>query len=122
MTQDERRDQRRVNLDPEYTVSFSLGDRSFSLLPTPNLSGGGVCVMVPSDQARLFDRGTVLKDLVLEHPRLPKDPIQAEVAYTLGAGHPGTMPFVGVGVKFVSVPPAAQEALNAFVAGHFVKA
>jgi len=122
VTHPERRDQRRVPLDPGYTVSFSLQGIAFQGLPTPNLSGGGLCVMVPADQARHFHRGVVLEDLRLQHPSLPKDILRGEVAYTMGGGHLASMRHIGVGVKFLEVPAPAMEALNAFVAAHFQEA
>ena len=122
MTHPERRDQRRVPLDPGYTVSFTLQGMAFQGLPTPNLRGGGLCVMVPADQARHFHRGVVLEDLVLQHPSLPKEALRGEVAYTMGGGHLASLRHIGVGVKFLEVPPAALDSLNAFVAAHFQEA
>lgn len=122
MTHPERRDQRRVPLDQGHTVSFTLEGLAFRDLPTPNLSGGGLCVMVPSDQARLFRRGALLEDLVLGHPGLPKDLLRGEVRYTLGGGHAEYLRFVGVGVQFLELPAPALQSLNEFVAGHFQEA
>jgi hypothetical protein len=119
MTQPERRDQRRVPLDREYTVSFTLGGEPFDRLPTPNVSAGGMCVMVPSEKARHFQRGAVLEGIVLNHPALPKDVLRGEVRYTLGGGHLASMRHVGVGVMFLDPPTGVVEALNAFVRGHF---
>jgi hypothetical protein len=119
MTTPERRDQRRVPLDAGYTVSFRVHETDFDGLPTPNLSGGGLCVMVPADRARHFQKGALLQDLVLQHPDLPKDRLCGEVAYTMGGGHLDALRFIGVGVKFVDLPPTALEALNAFVSDYF---
>lgn len=119
MTTPERRDQRRVPLDAGYTVSFRVQDTAFEGLPTPNLSGGGLCVMVPADRARHFQKGVAVQDLVLQHPSLPKAPLRGEVAYTMGGGHLDALRFIGVGVKFVDPPSDVLEALNAFVADYF---
>jgi len=121
MTTPERRDQRRVPLDAGYTVSFRIQDTAFEGLPTPNLSGGGLCVMVPANRARHFQKGVLLQDLVLQHPSLPKQPLRGEVAYTMGGGHLDALRFIGVGVKFVDPPPTVLEALNTFVEAHFNK-
>lgn len=119
MTTPERRDQRRVPLDASYTVSFHVQDTAFEGLPTPNLSGGGLCLMVPADRARHFQKGVLLEEVVLNHPSLPKTPLRGEVAYTMGGGHLNALRFIGVGVKFVDPPPPVLEALNAFVSGYF---
>lgn len=119
MTQPERRDQRRVPLDRDFTVSFSLAGEAFDRLPTPNVSAGGLCVMVPSEQARHFQRGAVLESMVLNHPSLPKEALRGEVRYTLGGGHLASLKHVGVGVMFLDPPGSVVAALNGFVAGHF---
>jgi hypothetical protein len=121
VTQPERRDQRRVALDPSYAVSFTMEGRAFERLLVPNLSGGGICVMVPSDLARHFRTGALLEDLRLHHEKLPSGPLRGEVRYTLGGGHLSFMKHVGVGVKFLDLAPEVQDALNAFVAGHFLE-
>jgi hypothetical protein len=119
VTQPERRDQRRVPLDRDFTVSFTLDGLVHDRLPTPNVSAGGVCVMVPAEKARHFQRGAVLEGIVLNHPALPKDVLRGEVRYTLGGGHLASMKFVGVGVMFLDPPGSVVEALNRFVGEHF---
>ena len=119
MTHPERRDQRRVPLDRDSTVSFVLDGSAYERLPTPNVSAGGLCVMVPSEKARHFQRGALLEGIVLNHPSLPKDTLRGEVRYTLGGGHLASMKHVGVGVMFLDPPAGVVEALNRFVGEHF---
>lgn len=119
MTQPERRDQRRVPLDRDFTVNFTLDGSAYERLPTPNVSAGGLCVMVPSEKARHFQRGARLEGIVLNHPSLPKDALRGEVRYTLGGGHLASMKHVGVGVMFLDPPAGVVEALNRFVGEHF---
>lgn len=119
MTQPERRDQRRVPLDRDFTVTFTLEGERYERLPTPNVSAGGLCVMVPADRARHFPRGAILESLVMNHPELPKDLLRGEVRYTMGGGHLASMRHVGVGVMFLDPPAGVVEALNRFVGGHF---
>ncbi len=119
MTQPERRDQRRVPLDPSYSVSFTLNGASYERLLIPNISGGGMCVMVPVDKARQFQRGSILEGIRLHHEGLPTEPLRGEIRYTLGGGHLSFMKHVGVGVMFLDPPAGVVEALNRFVGERF---
>lgn len=119
MTQPERRDQRRVPLDPSYSVSFTLNGAAYERLLIPNISGGGMCVMVPVDKARQFQRGAILEGIQLHHEGLPTERLRGEIRYTMGGGHLSFIKHVGVGVQFLDVPEPVIEALNAFVAAQF---
>ena len=72
--------------------------------------------MVGARDARLFERGAVLENLVLMHPELPKAPIMASVSYVLG-GHPTSDPMemVGVGVQFLGMDDEAHQALDTWI-------
>ena len=74
-----------------------------------NLSAGGCFALVGARDARLFERGVVLDNLVLLHPELPKAPIIAAVSYVLGA--PSTtdpMEMVGIGIQFQGMQTKMQ--------------
>ncbi len=114
--QDHRRETRVVT-GPEFTISFSLNGYDFREVRIMNLSVGGCFALVLGRTARFFLPGTTLDDLVLCHPDLPKHPITATVAYMLGYSASGqTEEQVGMGLQFQSLPPAAREALGAWVA------
>ena len=112
----DRRDTQRIIVGPEFGISFELKGHSYQDVRITNLSRGGCFAMVGARDARLFERGVVLDDLVLMHPELPKAPIIAAVSYVLGG--PSTadpMEMVGIGVQFQGMDDDAQKALNAWV-------
>lgn len=115
-TQADRRDTRRIAVGPEFGISFELKGHSYRDVRITNLSAGGCFAMVGARDARLFERGAVLEDLVLLHPELPKAPILASVSYVLG-GRTGADPLgmVGIGIQFLGMEPAARATLGAWV-------
>lgn len=112
----DRRDLRRTIVGPDHGISFTLRGHPYQEVRISNLSAGGCFALIPHRDARLFERGAILEHLVLLHPELPKEPMIATVAYVLGT-RPGlpAMEFVGVGISFLSVEPAAREALEAWI-------
>jgi hypothetical protein len=112
----DRRDTRRIIVGPEFGISFTLKGHSYKDVRLTNLSTGGCFALVGARDARLFERGAVLENLVLMHPELPKAPIIAAVSYVLG-GRPGADPMemVGIGIQFLGVDDEAQRSLNAWV-------
>lgn len=112
----DRRDTRRVIVGPEFSISFTLKGHPYQDVRITNLSAGGCFALVGARDARLFERGSVLEGLVLLHPELPKAPIIAAVSYVLG-GRSMTDPLemVGIGIQFMSLEAAAQEALHTWI-------
>lgn len=112
----DRRDTKRVILDSAFAIAFTLKGYAYQEVRITNISMGGCFALVGARDARLFMRGAVLENLVLLHPELPKEPITAVVSYVLG-GRPGqeTMEMVGVGIQFLNMDDAAQNALAAWI-------
>jgi len=112
----DRRDTRRIIVGPEFGISFTLKGHGYQDVRITNLSTGGCFALVGARDARLFERGAVLENLVLIHPELPKAPIIAAVSYVLG-GRSATDPMemVGIGIQFLGVDDVAQQSLNAWV-------
>lgn len=115
-SQADRRDTRRVIVGPEFGIAFTLKGHPYREVRITNLSAGGCFALVSARDARLFERGAVLEDLVLEHPELPKAPILATVSYVLG-GRTGAQPLdlVGVGIQFLGMQEAARLGLDAWI-------
>ena len=112
----DRRDTRRIIVGPEFGISFTLKGHGYQDVRITNLSTGGCFALVGARDARLFERGAVLENLVLIHPELPKAPIIAAVSYVLG-GRSATDPMemVGIGIQFLGVDDVAQQSLIAWV-------
>ena len=112
----DRRDTQRIIVGPEFGISFKLKGHDYQDVRITNLSTGGCFALVGARDARLFERGAVLENLVLIHPELPKAPIIAAVSYVLG-GRSATDPMemVGIGIQFLGVDDVAQQSLNAWV-------
>ena len=112
----DRRDTLRIIVGPDFGIAFRRKGHDYRDVRITNLSAGGCFALVGARDARLFERGVVLDDLVLMHPELPKAPIIAAVSYVLGG--PSTadpMEMVGIGVQFQDMDDAAQKALDAWV-------
>ncbi len=112
----DRRDTRRIIVGPEFGISFTLKGHGYRDVRITNLSLGGCFALVGARDARLFERGAVLEELILQHPELPKAPIVAAVSYVLG-GRPGADPMemVGIGIQFLGMDDAAQASLDTWV-------
>lgn len=116
MTQDMRKDARRLALGPGFTVRFEAGGQALEQLPLLNLSYGGCFCLVPFRDARHFERGVPLANLRLVHPELPQGLIQAQVAYTLGGNVAmDHMEQVGMGVQFLEMEPITRAALQGWL-------
>ncbi len=115
-TYSDRRDTRRIIVGPEFGISFTLKGHGYQDVRITNLSVGGCFALVGARDARLFERGAVLENMVLMHPELPKAPIIAAVSYVLG-GRPSADPLemVGIGIQFLSVDDDTQRALDVWV-------
>jgi c-di-GMP-binding flagellar brake protein YcgR len=111
----ENRQFRRVVVGPEFTVSFIYGGEPFSGINLGNISEGGCFAIVPSSRAEVFEPGGELEELTLHHELMPNHALEARVTFALGAGDP-EMDWVGVGVRFVSVPMIVRKSLQDFVA------
>jgi len=112
----DRRDTRRIILDSDFAIAFSLKGYAYQDIRITNVSVGGCFALVGSRDARLFMRGATLESLILLHPELPKEPITAVVSYVLG-GRPGqeAMDFVGVGIQFLSMEESTRNALTTWI-------
>jgi hypothetical protein len=112
----DRRDTRRIIVGPEFGISFTLKGHAFREVRITNLSTGGCFAMVGTRDARLFERGAVLENLVLQHPELPKAPIIAAVSYVLG-GYSASDPLemVGIGIQFLGMDDDAMASLDTWV-------
>ena len=115
-TYSDRRDTRHIIVGPEFGISFTLKGHGYQDVRITNLSVGGCFALVGARDARLFERGAVLENMVLMHPELPKAPIIAAVSYVLG-GRPSADPLemVGIGIQFLSVDDDTQRALDVWV-------
>ncbi len=113
----ERRDNRRIALGPGHHIRFKVGVRSFKDIRIANISGSGIFALVDQSEAQHFEKGTVLEDLALDHPLLPKGRIRAQVVYLLGnSPQLPAMGFIGMGLHFLDMPSETQASLNLFVA------
>ncbi len=112
----DRRVLRRVIVGPDHGIRFVLRGHPYDEVRISNLSSGGCFALIPHRDARLFERGAILEQLVLLHPELPKEPLIATVAYVLG-NRPGTPPmeFVGVGIQFLNLEPGPLARLEAWL-------
>ncbi len=112
----DRRDTRRIIVGPEFGISFTLKGHQYKEVRITNLSTGGCFALVGARDARLFDRGAVLEQLILTNPELPKAPIIAAVSYVLG-GRSGNDPMemVGIGIQFLGMEDDAQASLETWV-------
>ncbi len=89
MTPDVRRYER-SSAGNGYHVGFRCGGQRFSGLAVATLSAGGCSFAAPEALVDLLDRievGGTFEEVVLEHDGLPREPLRARVAYTLGR-HP----------------------------------
>jgi hypothetical protein len=112
----DRRDTRRIIVGPEYAISFLLKGYAFQDVRITNLSLGGTFALVGVREARLFERGAVLENLVLLHPELPKAPIIAAVSYVLGGRlESDPMEFVGIGIQFLGMEDSALASLDTWL-------
>ncbi|HNX93947.1 MAG TPA: PilZ domain-containing protein [Holophaga sp.] len=112
----ERRDSRRIIVGPEFTIRFVVKGHVFQGIRITNLSAGGCFAVVGSGDAKLFDQGTVMEGLAFENPQMHAEGITGEVRYVLGGSGSGTgFDFVGLGVRFVSIPESVSKVLQAFV-------
>jgi len=112
----DRRDTRRIIVGPEFAISFLLKGHAYQDVRITNLSTGGTFALVGIRDARLFERGAVLENLVLLHPELPKSPIIAAVSYVLGGrSEADSMEFVGIGIQFLGIEDQAQAALDVWL-------
>ena len=112
----DRRDTRRIIVGPEFAISFILKGHAYRDVRITNLSSGGTFALVGVRDARLFERGSVLENLVLTHPELPKSPIIAAVSYVLGGrSETDPMEFVGIGIQFLGMEDSALEALDTWL-------
>jgi hypothetical protein len=115
-TYTDRRKTPRIIVGPEFSISFALKGHGYQDVRITHLSVGGCFALVGARDARLFDRGVVLENLVLLHRELPKAPIIGAVCYVLD-GRPAadSMEMVGIGVQFLGMDDETQTALSAWV-------
>lgn len=110
-----RREHPRLNLGEAFTVRFEVEGRVFRGVVMTNLSVGGVGLRMEVGDLAGITAGTLLRNLVMEHPALPSLRIQAEVRHVLGA-HPGRASGpVFLGVQFQAVPEALARQLEEFI-------
>ena len=107
MTPDVRRYER-SSAGNGYHVGFRCGGQRFSGPAVATLSAGGCSFAAPEALVDLLDRievGGTFEEVVLEHDGLPREPLRARVAYTLGR-HPHM-----VGLEFLEVPAPFRQLL-----------
>lgn len=107
MTPDVRRYER-SSTGGGYQVGFRCGGQRFSGLPVATLSAGGCSFAAPEALITLLDRledGGAFEEVILEHEGLPREPLRARMAYTLGR-HP-----LMVGLEFLDVPQPFRNML-----------
>jgi c-di-GMP-binding flagellar brake protein YcgR len=116
MDSDENRRQHpRITLDGLFTVRFEVEARVFRGVEMTNLSAGGVGLRMELEDTALIEPGTLLRNLVLEHPSLPTVRVDGEVRHILGR-HPGRVSGpVFLGVQFRSPPEAFVRQLDLFI-------
>lgn len=102
----------RTGLGVGYEMTFQYGGHRFSGIPVSTLSSGGCSFPAPESFLSLMDMvesSVMLEGLILEHEQLPREPLRARVAYTVGREP------VMVGLEFVEVAGAYRDTLNALV-------
>lgn len=110
----------RVTLEPGYAVSFTHEGRTFPGLPMTTLSTGGFGLRLPAPVTEGMEPGQAISNIRFEHPELPGDVVEGEIAHLLAQRHGKTEGFTLLGVKFLDPTLAFQAAVNAFVAEHLV--
>jgi hypothetical protein len=116
MTQEQRKDSRRLALGPGFAVRFEAAGKPLEALPMLNLSYGGCFCLVPFREARHFERGVAIANLSLIHPELPLGRIQAQVAYTLGGNAAmDHMEQVGMGIQFTEMEPLTRASMQTWL-------
>ncbi len=108
----------RVTLEPGYAVAFTHEGRTFPGLPMTTLSTGGFGLRLPAAVTEGMEPGQTISNIRFEHPELPGDVVEGEIAHLLAQRHGKTEGFTLLGVKFVNPPAEFQAAVNAFVAEH----
>jgi len=112
----ERRDTRRIVVGADYTIRFLVKGHAFRNVRLTNLSTGGCFAVLGQGDAPLFGRGTVLEKLAFEHPGMPSTPLTAVVVYVLGTeSGQGALDYVGLGLRFLSLPEEVAEVLEKLV-------
>ena len=112
----ERRDTRRIVVGAEHTIRFLVKGHAFRDVRLTNLSIGGCFAVLGQGDAPLFERGTVLEALAFEHPEMPSTPGIAVVVYVLGTeSGQGILDYVGLGLRFLSLPGDVEGALERLV-------
>lgn len=111
----DRRRYPRLSVDASYTARFRAADKSFTAVPMSDLSAGGICLRVAAIEAETLVKGTLVSTLYLDHPNLPKVPIQGQVTWMMGKVPGKLTGFVLVGVEFVALNPKTEAALANYV-------
>ena len=111
----DRRQHTRLNLDDRFTVRFEVGYKVFRSVPMTNVSIGGVGLRMEMANLAPIQAGTLLRNLVMEHPTLPNQRIDSEVRHILGQQGGRTEGPVFLGVQFVNPPEALVRILEQYV-------
>jgi hypothetical protein len=109
----ERRNTDRASLGPDYTLRFVIKGHPFQGVRLANLSKGGCFLLVPRASVGLFPVGALLEQVRFEGEGLPEDTITGSVTYAFAPN--ANLAVVGVGVHFLQLPQAIEDALTAFV-------
>lgn len=110
--QDERRRHPRMSTGGEYQVAFEAPDGALVQARLQNLSAGGCGIEVPMEAAAAIDAGSRLRDLRLDHPRLPLVPLEGVVVRILGKVAGKTAGYVLVGVEFTVITPFIAQLIG----------
>lgn len=114
-TPDNRREHPRLNLGEAFTVRFEVEGRVFRGVAMTNLSIGGIGLRMDVGELGPITAGTMLRNLVMEHPALPSLRVQGEVRHVLGA-HAGRQSGpVFLGVQFQAPPDGFVRLVSDFI-------
>lgn len=95
----------RIPVESQCQARFQFGGQAFNHIHVANLGSEGCCIRMPTQGQGLRDH-SLLENLELVHPGLPKGTIQARVAWVHGQES---------GIKFTDVPDEYSRGLSNFV-------
>ena len=106
----------RVSVGPECRVQFVAAKNMYDDLPVQNISLGGCGILIPALAAQLLEKDMLLRELVVNHPKLPCVPLQGRVAFLLGKHNPDPDAVSVVGIEFIDQHPDFKLALESLIA------
>lgn len=112
---EEKRVHPRLSLDGSHTARFELEGVVFRGVEMTNLSAGGLGIRMDIQDSLALVLGTILRNVVLEHPLLPSVRVDAEVRHILGRHSDRVSGPLFLGLQFLNPPEALVRQIEAFI-------